>query len=220
MNEIDNIASEAGEPGELQSDEQLMAAFARGRGGATGRDSGDAFQTLFRRYRQPVFGFFRRRVVDAALAEELAQETFLALLKAQGRYEARALFRSYLYGIAFRVLKAHRRKAMLRAMFTGKMPEHGEPAVEMGAGVDAGIVSGLVLRDAVGRLERLDREMMLLREYEELSYAEIAAVLGIPVNTVRSRLFRARMALRELLAAPAAGAAKDVTGLRGAEERA
>jgi RNA polymerase sigma-70 factor (ECF subfamily) len=59
------------------------------------------------------------------------------------------------------------------------------------------------LRQAVGRLERLDREILLLREFEQLSYAEIAGLLRLPVNTARSRLFRARMALRELLDAPA-----------------
>ena len=59
------------------------------------------------------------------------------------------------------------------------------------------------LRQAVSKLERLDREILLLREFEQLSYAEIAELLRLPVNTVRSRLFRARMALRDLLAAPA-----------------
>jgi RNA polymerase sigma-70 factor (ECF subfamily) len=209
LNEIESKAGEASDPGEQLTDEQLMAGFARGPGGA----SGDAFQTLFGRYRQPVYGFFRRRVADAAVAEELAQETFLAVLKARGRYEATALFRSYLYGIAFRVLKAHRRKALLRAMFTGKMPERGEPA---DAGAEPGMMAGLVLCEAVGRLERMDREMVLLREYEELSYAEIADVLRIPVNTVRSRLFRARLALREVLTSPPA----DVKEMRSAEEHA
>jgi RNA polymerase sigma-70 factor (ECF subfamily) len=49
----------------------------------------------------------------------------------------------------------------------------------------------------------MDREILLLREFEQLSYAEIAELLRLPVNTVRSRLFRARTALRGLLAAPA-----------------
>jgi RNA polymerase sigma factor (sigma-70 family) len=61
----------------------------------------------------------------------------------------------------------------------------------------------LWLRDAVNKLERVDREILLLREFEQLSYAEIAELLRLPLNTVRSRLFRARAALRELLGAPA-----------------
>jgi RNA polymerase sigma-70 factor (ECF subfamily) len=61
----------------------------------------------------------------------------------------------------------------------------------------------LWVRQAVAKLERLDREILMLREFERLSYAEIADLLRLPLNTVRSRLFRARMALRDLLLTPA-----------------
>ena len=166
-----------------------MAAFAGG--------SKDAFGEPVSRYKQPLYGFFRRRVADPGQAEELAQETFLAVLRASIRYELRALFRTYLYAIGFKILRAHRRQAAFRATFLGTAAGLREPAFENG--IDA----ELLLRQAVGKLERLDREILLLREFEELSYAEIAELLSLPVNTVRSRLFRARMALRDLLAAPA-----------------
>jgi RNA polymerase sigma-70 factor (ECF subfamily) len=55
----------------------------------------------------------------------------------------------------------------------------------------------------VGKLDRLEREILMLREFEQLSYTEIGELLHLPVNTVRSRLFRARLALHNLLAAPA-----------------
>lgn len=171
------------------SDEQLMAAFAGG--------SKDAFGELFSRYKQPLYGFFRRRVADPGQAEELAQETFLAVLRASTRYEPRALFRTYLYAIGFKILGAHRRKAAFRATFLGTAVEGRDPALQNA--MDAEVW----LRQAVGKLGRLDREILLLREFEQLSYAEIAELLSLPVNTVRSRLFRARMALRDLLAAPA-----------------
>jgi RNA polymerase sigma-70 factor (ECF subfamily) len=153
-----------------------------------------AFNALFVRYRQPVFGFFRRRVVDAGLAEELAQETFLAVVRAAKRYEAAALFRTWLYAIAFKILNAHRRKAAFRAAFLGAAKEGSEPAVP------CSLEAEIVMRQAVGRLDAVDREVLLLREFEQLSYAEIAELLRVPVNTVRSRLFRARMALHTLLA--------------------
>jgi RNA polymerase sigma factor (sigma-70 family) len=180
------------DPHGQETDEQLMAAFARG--------STDAFSTLFARYRQPMFGFFWRRIADRPEAEELTQETFLALFKAQGRYEATASFRTYLYAIAIRILRAHRRKATFRAMFLGALPLDQEPETR------TEIDSEITLREAVGKLDRAAREILMLREYEELSYVEIAALLHIPVNTVRSRLFRARTVLREMLATPAAGA--------------
>jgi RNA polymerase sigma-70 factor, ECF subfamily len=171
------------------SDEQLMVAFSRG--------STDAFSELFKRYKQPLFGFFRRRLADPTEAEELAQETFLAVLRASSRYQPRALFRTYLYAIGFKILGAHRRKAAFRATFIGTVGR--VRALAQANSVDAEVL----LRQTVEQLERVDREILLLREFEQLSYAEIAELLGLPMNTVRSRLFRARIALRDLLAAPA-----------------
>jgi len=172
-----------------QSDEVLMVAFSRGQA--------DAFGALFARYKQPLFGFFRRRVADPAQAEELTQETFIAVLRAAARYQPSALFRTYLYAVGFKILRAYRRKAAFRATFLGEQPLGGEPAI------DNAIETQALMRQAVGRLERLDREVLLLREFEQLSYAEIAELLGLPLNTVRSRLFRARLALHDLLATPA-----------------
>jgi RNA polymerase sigma-70 factor (ECF subfamily) len=172
-----------------ESDEQLMLAFSGG--------SAEAFTELFSRYKQPLFGFFRRRVPDPAQAEELTQETFLAVLRASLRYEPRALFRTYLYAIGFKILRAHRRKAAFRATFLGAAGAHREPAVQNTTDAE------VFLRQAMAKLERTDREILMLREFEQLSYAEIAELLDLPVNTVRSRLFRARAALRDLLVAPA-----------------
>ena len=167
------------------SDERLMLAFAHG--------SSEAFTELFQRYKQPVYGFFCRRVSDPANAEELTQETFFALLRAAGRYEPRALFRTYLYAIGFRILRAHRRKAAFRAAFLGHHNSVPDPSKH-----DA-TESGLWVRRAVEKLDPIDREIVMLREFEQLSYAEISDLLQLPLNTVRSRLFRARTALRELL---------------------
>ena len=179
------------------SDELLMLAFCRG--------SKEAFSELFSRYKQPLFGFFRRRVADPAQAEELTQETFLAVLRASARYEPSALFRTYLYAIGLKILRAHRRKTSFRATFIGIAAGSREPVLESVTETE------VLLRQAVGKLERLDREVLLLREFEQLSYAEIAEVLRLPINTVRSRLFRARTALRDLLAAPVPKSASELT---------
>jgi len=167
------------------SDERLMLAFTQG--------SSEAFTELFHRYKQSIFGFFCRRVSDPANAEELTQETFFALLRAATRYEPRALFRTYLYAIGFKVLRAHRRKAAFRAAFLGHRNSVPDPSKH-----DA-TESGLWVRRAVEKLDPLGREIVMLREFEQLSYAEIADLLQLQLNTVRSRLFRARTALRELL---------------------
>ena len=164
------------------SDESLAVAFSKG--------SSEAFTELFHRYKQPIFAFFRRRLDDPAQAEELTQETFLGLLRAAGRYQALALFRTYLYAIAFRILKTHRRKAYFRALITGISPAPHEPAVADSTELNYWV------RHAISKLAPAEREILMLREFEQLSYAEISDLLGVPLNTVRTRLFRARIGLK------------------------
>jgi RNA polymerase sigma-70 factor (ECF subfamily) len=117
----------------------------------------------------------------------LAQETWIAVLKGSSRYEPRAAFKSYLYGIAFRLLANERRK---RAAEKGAVS--GNPLV---CEIET---PSYWIAHSLEKLEPMDREILMLREYEQLSYVEIANLLRIPVNTVRSRLFRARVALKEL----------------------
>lgn len=177
-------------PADTCSDEELMIAFSGGRT--------DAFNELFLRYKQPLYGFFRRRIAEPAQsqAEELTQETFLAILRASSRYEPSASFRTYLYAIGFKILCANRRKVAFRATFLGRSDGDREPAAQNS------ILAGVVVRQAVSKLDPSEREVLLLREFEQLSYEEIAELLSLPVNTVRSRLFRARLALRDILSAP------------------
>ena len=84
------------------SDEALMLEFQAG--------SRAAFEELFARYHKPLYGFFGRRLNNPERAEDLAQETFLAVIHAASRYEPRALVRTYLYGIALKLLAAERHK--------------------------------------------------------------------------------------------------------------
>lgn len=136
-----NPSPQAEPEGPGMSDERLVLAFTQG--------SSEAFTELFHRYKQSVYGFFCRRIADPANAEELARETFFALLRARDHYEPRALFRTYLYAISFKILRAHRRKAAFRATFFG----HRKPvwdlskrdATESGLWVRRGSLLVLVL---------------------------------------------------------------------------
>src|ERR1700684_1600315 len=102
----------------MTSDEVLMLQFQGG--------SNEAFDEIFARYREPLFGFFRRRLNSGERAEDLTQETFLAVIRATSRYEPRALLRTYLYGIALNLVAAERRKQSRSALV-----ESGpEPAIE------------------------------------------------------------------------------------------
>ena len=170
----------------ITSDEALMLEFQRG--------SRAAFDELFARYRQPLYGYFRRRLAEAERAEDLTQETFLAVLRATERYQPRALVRTYLYGIAIKLVSAERRKL-------ARVEAATDPAL------DSRTEESLWVRQALERLEPVEREILMLREYEQLSYTEIAGLLRLPLNTVRTRLFRSRMALKDFLE-PAGSEAK------------
>lgn len=166
----------------MTSDEALMLEFQAG--------SRPAIEELFARYRKPLYGFFGRRLNNRERAEDLVQETFLAVIRAASRYEPRASVRTYLYGIALNLLAAERRK------FSTTSPS-GQPAPEPATFGTPDSV--LWVRQAMDKLESSDREILMLREYEQLSYSDIADLLRIPVNTVRSRLFRSRLALKNYL---------------------
>ncbi len=148
-----------------------------------------SFDEIFERYRVPVWGFFRRRVPDPARAEELAQDVFAAVLAALPRYQPRGSFRSYIFAIASNVLHADRRKLQTMPM---------QPLEDV-AGDAANPEAGMWVRRAMELLDPDDREILMLREFEQLSYQDIADVQNVPINTVRSRLFRARIALKDAL---------------------
>jgi RNA polymerase sigma-70 factor (ECF subfamily) len=174
----------------MHTDEQLMAQFQSGDPG----ESKVALVELFERYRQPIYAFFRRRLANPARAEELAQECFVALIQNAKRYEPRASFRSYLYGIAMRMTLAERRKAGREVVENEKLD------ARIDASTSSDTRDGTIwIRDALEKLTEQEREILMLREYEQLSYAEIGTLLGMPINTVRTRLFRARTALKEQL---------------------
>jgi RNA polymerase sigma-70 factor (ECF subfamily) len=166
----------------VTTDEELMLQVRRG--------SREAFEALFERYRAALWRFFRRRVPDPSRAEELTQDVFLAVLQGSRRYQGRGPVRSYLFGTAYNILLADRRKTSTRrtsvldddVAASASDPDHG-----------------LWVRKALAQLDPDDRELLMLREYDQLSYQEIAHVKGLPLNTVRSRLFRARMALKAAL---------------------
>lgn len=167
-------------PAEDLDDDRLMLRLQRGDRAALG--------VLFDRHRARVWAFFRRRVPDSARAEDLAQDTFTGVLAGAARYEGRGSFRAYLFGTAFNILLDHRRRT--RAFDT---IEHEVPAPATDPD------RALWVRTALNRLEPEEREILMLREYDQLSYQELADVLALPLNTVRSRLFRARSAMRVAL---------------------
>ena len=159
-----------------------------------------AFQILYERYRDPIFRFAYRLLGSVEAAEDVAHDCFLSLIKQPGRFDAsRASLRTYMYAAA-RNLAAKRYNSFARDTAIEEVRDAFHTAERHGpmAQVLENELSGEVER-AIASLPRLQREALVLFEYEELSLAEIASVVGADANIVKARLFRAREKLRARL---------------------
>lgn len=161
----------------------------------------EKFGEIFDRHADTLLLFLVRRVGPAD-AEGLLGDVFRVAFEARSRFDPqRANARPWLYGIASNLLRRHRRSEARRLRAAVRWSaEHQwvQPGHE--ASVDARVALPRVA-DAVERLPRGEREVLLLFAWEELSYDEVASALEIKVGTVRSRLHRARGRLRELVSA-------------------
>ena len=177
--------------------------------GRTGDDSqmvdrvrrGDprTFEELVVAHQHRVFGVALRMLRNRAEAEEVAQEVFLRVHRAIDDFRGEAKLSTWLYAIASRLC--------LNRLASGerRMAREGEEALERlrsdadpAAHVERGELEA-ALRRAIDELPDERRIVVVLRDLEGLSYEEIAAALELPLNTVRSRLHRARMDLKEKL---------------------
>ena len=166
----------------------------------------DAFRVLVERYQGRAYRLAARLLGDADLARDAVQEGFLKAYGSLGRFEGRSGFYTWLYRLVFNLCIDMRRR--------DRSSRHVEWNDEIAAGVEtadapplgagpAAELDRLELRTALARaVEELPedaRRTLLLREVDGLSYAEIAAALGIPKGTVMSRLHHARRRVRQLL---------------------
>ena len=172
------------------TDERLLEQAAHGRTAA--------FQILYERYRDPIFRFAFRLLGSVEAAEDVTHDCFLSLIKEPGRFDSsRASLRTYIYAAA-RNLAAKRYHSFARE--TGiegldkELSERREPMAQVLDNERAEVV-----QQAIASLPPLQREALVLFEYDELSLAEIAAIVGADANTVKARLFRAREKLRARL---------------------
>ena len=161
------------------------------------------FEAVFREHFAPVHRFIARRV-GKALAEDLAAEVFATAYRRRAVYQPeRGSLRSWLYGIASNVVRGHWRDEQqlleLDARLARDLPL---PVAQFADAADERVIAATLAPRIAGALAAQNgehREVLLLHAWAGLSHEEIAAALGIAQGTARSRLSRARAALRALL---------------------
>ena len=191
----------------MSSDEQLLAAFLVG--------DADAFGVLVARYRSPIYNLLLRSVRDPQAAADLLQEVFLRVIQRADKFHGGAKFSTWIFTIARNLSVDHSRRMQHRRHRSLDAPlgssdgaEGAGPAmVDRVSGTDLGgeraIDSAEIQRRVAAAVEQLpseQREVFLMRQLHGLPFQDIADVVGVPVNTVKSRMRYALERLQQALA--------------------
>jgi RNA polymerase sigma-70 factor (ECF subfamily) len=179
-----------------------------------------AFLLLYERHRTPVFRFACRMLGNAPLAEDVTQECFLSILRRPEAFRAeRASLRTYLCAIARHLaLKQLRKRGQETVVDDPPEEATGEASGSDPLRAVLQEEAAEAVRQAVAALPPLQREAVVLFEYQEMSLADIAATCEIEVGAVKSRLHRARERLRRTLAPFLAGGPGAAAGIAGERE--
>ena len=181
-----------------QPDEDLMVSYQQG--------EARAFEILLGRHRKPVFNYILRFIGERETAEDLLQETFMRVIKGAEAYKRQAKFTTWLYTIARNLCVDQTRRRKHR--------KHASLDAPMAASDDSGTLMDVIpgnemasdrksvnkelhetMQRAIGALSEEQREVFLMREFLDMPFKQIAEVVGVPENTVKSRM---RYALEKL----------------------
>lgn len=171
----------------------------------------DAFETLIQRHQKPIFNLLYRWLGDSEEASDAAQEVFLAAYRALREFRGDALFSTWLYRIAVNQAMTRRKRLAAdlsrRATFGSNDPEEArDPLADLPhPGPDPAQVAErkeahLRVQQGLNGLKEEEALIILLHDLQGLPYEEIARILKVPLGTAKSRLHRARLALKTKLA--------------------
>jgi RNA polymerase sigma-70 factor, ECF subfamily len=182
--------------GVLADSELVQSALA-------GRET--SFEELVRRYQRPIAAYVYRMVGDYDAALDLTQEVFIKVYNSLTRYRAEFKFSTWIYKIAHNAAIDHLRRHTVReqSLTIGIDGERREISIESGRLTPEQESERKEQRSEIESVVQLlpaaYRELIVLRHSQDLSYDEIAEVTGLPLGTVKNRLFRAREAMRDHL---------------------
>jgi len=168
----------------------------------------DAFGVLVRRYQRRLTAFLSQLVGDLELARELSQEAFVRAWGALERFDPRYRFSTWLFRIAHNLGIDQLRRRRLKTVSLYRTDSHGDEVEVVVPDANKDPLGHLEnhalaseLRQVIDGLRPEYRELILLRHFAGLSYQEIAEFKGMPLGTVKNKLFRAHSVLRKALAA-------------------
>ncbi|GAA2431743.1 RNA polymerase sigma factor [Actinomadura vinacea] len=167
---------------------------------AVSLDAPEAFGELFRRHSPRLHAYIKRRL-GPALADDLVSETFTIAFRKRERFDGRAEFSAWLWGIASNLIAKHHRQEtrMYRAFARTGVDPAEDGVAERASDRASAAALGPRLAKALAALNAQERNALLLLAWGEMSYAEIATTLDLPLGTVKAKIHRARIKLRKTL---------------------
>ena len=180
------------------TDEELILAFQDG--------DRDAFNHIVERYKDKLTNFLYRFTYDIDSAQDLAQDTLLKVYINKDSYKEIAKFSTWVYTIASNLAKTELRKIKRRKTYTiSDLSTDDREFVLHRSDIESfedeedTLVSGKILQKCLNILDDEFKNIIILRDIQELSYDEISKILKIPLGTVKSRINRGRFKLKDLL---------------------
>ncbi len=164
-----------------------------------------AFGALVRRYQERLYNSVYRLAENAEDAQDVVQEAFLSAYQSLDSFKGDSLFFTWLYRIAVNTaISLRRKKRVLVRMETGSNGEQSIDPLDSSAESQPGHAleqaeQARRVREALGRLSPEHRTVLVMKDMEGQKYETMAEILQVPIGTIRSRLHRARLELRELL---------------------
>ncbi|GAA2111152.1 RNA polymerase sigma factor [Actinomadura alba] len=160
----------------------------------------EAFGELFRRHSPRLHAYIKRRL-GLVLADDLVSETFTTAFRQRARFDGRAEFSAWLWGIASNLIAKHHRQEtrMYRAFARTGVDPAEDGVADLASDRASAAALGPRLAKALASLSAQERSAVLLLAWGEMSYAEIAATLDLPLGTVKTKIHRARIKLRKTL---------------------
>lgn len=167
---------------------------------AASLETPEAFGELFRRYAPRLHAYVKRRL-GVALADDIVAETFTTAFRKRGRYDGRAEFGAWLWGIASNLIAKHHRQEtrMYRAFARTGVDPAEDGIADLASDRASAAALGPHLARALAALSAQERHLVLLLAWGEMSYAEIATTLDLPLGTIKAKIHRARKKLRKAL---------------------